>query len=552
MKESVIDIGYFKQLEEQILDVSKWRSDRFYVFDHEAGTGKSRFTQKCIGEMTKTQSHGVLYVQKFKKDNELVNTVERINKYAGEEVAGYYCSDLKREEKKRLQQVQVLCVTHQMYYQICKGNSLELVKGREILVIDEFPELFKEVYVTKDDIANLWSKFNRDGGYAGKELAQTLLDMLLDEEENNSIKCIDFRLENHRDLRELLVKIKDSSYRHSKEELKVLDKIEILLNQKFFISQHKFISYEKEAKLYKLKNNILLDANGSFDYRYLLSNDFEVMKQEKKFDYSNTELFHYKVKTTKTELRKIQAKIHEKAVSEVDWENTNKILFVTDKNNKESLEKEIIRYLRVYGHSLEKIQENYDKEISIDHFGNLIGKNNYRKCDSIVLTKTPNYAYNSYVMDYCYRNDDIVDGTIIEPFKNKDIEKIRISTLAGEFYQALKRINRDNELKAKIYLFTDAQDAIEIVRDQLMNVQYKAVEVEGDYNTNNRPKNHLNRVKDILLRNKKEGKKEVNKKEIREELDIEAPNLSKLLNQAQRFAEENNIIIEKGRKIIFI
>lgn len=552
MKDTTIDIGYFEQLEQQILDIARWNQNKFYVFDHEAGTGKSRFTQGCIGKMTKTKTHKVLYVQKFKKDNELVNTVERINKYAGEEVAGYYCSDLKREEKKRLQQVQVLCVTHQMYYQICKGNNLELVKGRNILIIDEFPQLFKEVYVTKDDIANLWSKFNRDGGYAGKELAQMLLDMLLGEEENNSIKCIDFRLEKYGGLRELLAKIKDSSYRHNKEELKVLDKIEILLNQKFFISPNKFISYEKEAKLYKLKNNILLDANGSFDYRYLLSNDFEVMKQEKKFDYSNTEFSHYRVKTTKTELRKIQAKIHEKAVSEVDWKNTDKILFVTDKNNKELLEKEIIRYLRVYGHSLEKIQENYDKEISIDHFGNLIGKNNYRKYDSIVLTKTPNYAYNSYVMDYCYINDDIIDGTIIEPFKNKDIEEIRISTLAGEFYQAIKRINRDNKLKANIYLFTDAQDAIEIVRDQLMNVQYKSVEVESDYNTDNRPKNHLNRVKEILLRNKEGGKKEINKKEIREELEIEAPNLSNLLNQVQKFAEENNIIIEKGRKIIFI
>ncbi len=555
MKKSIIDIDYFKELEEQILDDSKWKSDKFYVFDHEAGTGKSRFTQRCIGEMTKTQSHRVLYVQKFKKDNELVNTVERINKYAGREVAGYYCSEIKRRERKQLQQVQVLCITHQLYYQICKGNNLELVKGRDILIIDELPQLVQEIYVTRSDIANLWLKFNRAGGDSGKDLAQILLDMLIEaEKDGDKIKCIDFSSDKYKYLRDLLNRIKNSRDNCSKEDEKLLGKIELLLNQNFFICQGQFISYEKGVKLFNLKNNIILDANGSFDYRYSLGNSFEVVEQKKQFDYSDTELFHYQMKTTKTELKRIKAKLHEEAVNKVDWENTDKVLFVTDIENEQLLEKEIEKQLTAYGDNIDTIQTNYGKKISIDHFGNLIGKNDYRDYDAIVITKTPNYGYSSYVLDYSYLTGNIVDNTEIEPFKNEDIEKLRISILAGEFYQAIKRINRDNNLNANVYIFTDNQDAIEIVRKQLINLQYKSIEIEisDKYNTINRTKGKLNKLKEILLSYKKKGIKEISKKTIREELEIEAPNLSKLLHQAQKFAEENNIIIEKGRKIIFI
>ncbi len=52
-----INIDYFKELEEQIISEKLWNSEKFLIFDHEAGTGKSRFTQQCLGQMTKTQKY---------------------------------------------------------------------------------------------------------------------------------------------------------------------------------------------------------------------------------------------------------------------------------------------------------------------------------------------------------------------------------------------------------------------------------------------------------------------------------------------------------------
>lgn len=553
---STINIDYFKELEEQIISEKLWNSEKFLIFDHEAGTGKSRFTQQCLGQMTKTQKYKVIYVQKFKKDDELVKTMERINHYAGREVAGYYSSDMRREQKKKAKDIQILCITHQMYYQICKGNNLELIKGRDILIIDELPQLIQEIYVTRDDIASLWGRFNRDGDGAGRELAQLLLDLLLEIKENkgDGVKYIDFRLEKYDKFRKLYNRVKDSRDIQLKEEKEILGKIDMLLNQSFFVCQNRFVSWENGIELYKLKNNIILDANGGFDHRYKLSNQFEVKRQNKRYDYQNTNLFHYNAKTTKGNLAKDRDKMHSNIVSRIDWNNLSKVLFITDIAGEQSLEKEILSYLRFYGTNLIEIQQNFNKVIAIDHFGNLIGRNHYRDFDTIVILKTPNYNYISYILDYTFLTGNVTDGMIFETFKNAEIEKIRISAVAGEFYQAIKRINRENKLSSNIYLFSDDMDAVEIIKGQLRNVQYFYKEIDFDkrtYNTANRPKTQLNKLKEILMRYKRDGVKEINKKSLKEELGVKSPNLAKLLSEVKDFAEKNNIRIEKGRKIIF-
>ncbi|WP_333637899.1 DEAD/DEAH box helicase family protein [Tissierella praeacuta] len=556
MMKSTINIDYFKELEEQIISEKLWNSEKFIVFDHEAGTGKSRYTQQLLGEMAQTKNHKVLYVQKFKKDDELVKTMERINYYAGRDIAGYYSSDMRREQKKKAKDIQILCITHQMYYQICKGNNLELIKGRDILIIDELPQLIQEIYVTRDDIASLWGRFNRDGDGAGRELAQLLLDLLLEIKENkgDGVKYIDFRVEKYDKFRKLYNRVKDSRDIQLKEEKEILGKIDMLLNQSFFVCQNRFVSWENGIELYKLKNNIILDANGGFDHRYKLSNQFEVKRQNKRYDYQNANLFHYNAKTTKGNLAKDRDKMHSNIVSRIDWNNLSKVLFITDIAGEQSLEKEILSYLRFYGTNLIEIQQNFNKVIAIDHFGNLIGRNHYRDFDTIVILKTPNYNYISYILDYTFLTGNVTDGMIFETFKNAEIEKIRISAVAGEFYQAIKRINRENKLSSNIYLFSDDMDAVEIIKGQLRNVQYFYKEIDFDkrtYNTANRPKTQLNKLKEILMRYKRDGIKEINKKSIKEELGVKSPNLAKLLSEVKDFAEKNNIRIEKGRKIIF-
>ncbi|MFP3427529.1 hypothetical protein, partial [Pseudoalteromonas sp. SIMBA_162] len=59
----------------------------------------------------------------------------------------------------------------------------------------------------------------------------------------------------------------------------------------------------------------------------------------------------------------------------------------------------------------------------------------------------------------------------IEVFKHEQIEQIRKTAVAGEIYQAIKRVNRDNSRNSLIYVFSKSQDAIDIVLKQLPGVK---------------------------------------------------------------------------------
>lgn len=90
--------NYFKELHERIMNEEKWVKDKFVVYSYEAGTGKSQNTLRFIAEMTKEKPHRVLYVQKFVKDDELINTVATINDHAGKRVAEGFHSKVCEKE----------------------------------------------------------------------------------------------------------------------------------------------------------------------------------------------------------------------------------------------------------------------------------------------------------------------------------------------------------------------------------------------------------------------------------------------------------------------
>src|SRR5690554_1150086 len=131
---------YFNELEEQIMNKKKWDQKRFHVFNHEAGSGKSKNTFRILGEMfqrkackllAETSKHyRVLYVQHFVKDDQLIITAETINTYAGTKVAMAFDSDDNKSKKRRklAEESPILCISHNMYLQICCDNNEYLLE----------------------------------------------------------------------------------------------------------------------------------------------------------------------------------------------------------------------------------------------------------------------------------------------------------------------------------------------------------------------------------------------------------------------------------------
>ncbi|WP_067929606.1 hypothetical protein [Alicyclobacillus shizuokensis] len=126
-----VDKNYFAELREQITNRQKWDAEHFIVFDHEAGSGKTRQALRIIGEMTRDSDHRVLWVQLFSDERKRLDaTADTINEYAGKFVAVAVDGEDTRTtpKKQRLIGVQVLVITHRMYAQICKGEHKELIQ----------------------------------------------------------------------------------------------------------------------------------------------------------------------------------------------------------------------------------------------------------------------------------------------------------------------------------------------------------------------------------------------------------------------------------------
>lgn len=308
------------------------------VFNHEAGTGKSQSTFRFIGEMTKEKDHRVLYVQRFIRDDELDKTVDTINEFAGKRVAeGVYKE--KPSLVKKNAEAQVLCISHQMYKQICLGNRKDLINNRHLLIIDEYPDLVEKISVTLDDIAYIW------GRNIGNKFLDNLANLLREKHHNceaqqesgsdNKMLYVTFNEKEFDVYKEKASTISDSP--NNAKETAILSRINQVMANGCLFYEQAFHTFNNQLTFKLFDGNILLDANSGFDSRYSLSSLFDVRLQGKFYDYSPSHLRHFDVNTGKKEL-KMQINLVENVFKKISLETKRKVLIVTDKENAETME----------------------------------------------------------------------------------------------------------------------------------------------------------------------------------------------------------------------
>lgn len=561
---NIIQQDYFKELREQILDTNKWDKEHFIIFNHEAGTGKSRETHRILGEMTKTHDYRVLYVQLFERNNELDNTVQSINEHAGRIVAERFAKDDTKSKKRRKQAIeaQILCITHRMYKQICLGAHRDLLEGRNILIIDEYPDLLEKITVSLKDIMHLWADYCDYGYREIEELAYILRDKLNEYEkkyytiQHKKMIPLSFESEKYDKYKEAIRQL--LKMRMDKEKKELLRKFQQILENDALFFERKFHTYDASYDFVLLDNNIILDANANFDYRYRLSNKFILKNQEKIHDYTHSVFYHYEVNTGKNGLSKY-LNFPQSVLNEISIEGRKGILFVTDKENKENVEKSLEYHFSAYGDNLAEIGERLNCKLAVDYYGNITGINTYKYFDTIVILKTPFFDYLTYSLTYFYFQKKLPSENI-EIFKDEEVENIRKNTVAGEMYQAIKRINRDNSHSAKMYVFCDNQDIVDIVLQQFKNIQYVKREIyvakKREEQDNSKRKETLYEQKiaelrELLLEYKEAGVSSVRKKELREKLGIkDKSNFAKMLRSQHSFLQ-THYIVNKGQKLIF-
>jgi len=556
----------FEQLRQQIINQDKWRNDVFVVYPFEAGSGKSRESQRFLGEMTKQYGFRALYVQRFVKDNQLQETVNRINEYAEKEVAVGITGEDNKSKKalKKAIEAQILVCSHSMYKQFCRGLHPELTNNRQILIIDERMDLVERFTVSIEDIGNLWGSFSL---YKQGEIVEVLAELLkkkyyhylplIGSVNKKEMYYVDFKEDDfvkyQSALDELISLVTDKNHKM------LLMKVKNLIKSGGLFFENQFHSVE-DIRYVMLENNIILDANGSFDATYRFFNEmFSIQKQPPIFDYSQTILHHFEVKTGKGSLEKY-ASFFQDSLEKIDFSCGSKILFVTDKDSVDKVQEALLMKFAQMGDNLEEIEEHHNIKLETEYFGNIIGRNDFRDFDKVVILKTPNYSYIDYSMLYFYFQ--VLGGNSvgnIQVFEHEQVEAIRKSVVAGETYQAIKRINRDLTKKADIYLFCGNQETVDMVLNQLQNVQYVKREMTIE---NKRKKSDSERkeqssfdkkvtlVQEALVACAKKVSS-IKKKEFREQLGILDKHLfAKILKNLAPFLQANQIE-SHGQQLIF-
>lgn len=558
----------FDELRQQIEHKDNWNKEAFTVFPYEAGSGKSRESQSFLGEMTKNYSYKAIYVQRFVKENQLEDTVNRINEFAGKVVAvGITGEDnKKRNGLDKAKRAQIIVCSHSMYKQFCRGLHPELLKEREILIIDEYMDLVERISILIEEVSSLWCSFDLyEQGREVIALAEILKEKyykystLLNAVSKREIFYLDFKdsiyTKYKRAVESLIASV------HNQAQKRLLIKVQHLLKNGGLFYENTLHTFE-DISFCMLENNIILDANGNFDATYKLNQDtFKVKNQSPVFDYSQTVLKHFKINTGKGQLEKY-LNFYDKMVEEIGFNKGSKILFITEKDSVSKVQESLLTKFAHIGDKIEEIEAFFDIKFGIEYFGNIIGRNNFRDFDKVVILKTPNYSYLDYTLKYFYFQT--LSGKPmgnISVFENQDVESIRKTAVAGEIYQAIKRINRDMKKNAQIYLFCDSNEEVDIVVQQLRNVQYVKQEMQFEkkrkkYDNSKREEQSklmekINRVQNALLECVNAKMESIRKQEISKRAGVaDKSQFSQILKRIKLFLITHQIE-SNGQKFIF-
>ncbi|EPY2275466.1 hypothetical protein ACXAT3_000144 [Clostridium sporogenes] len=579
-----------KHLHSVITDGGWWYSNKFRVMNNEAGSGKSIQTFKSIAELAITTDSKIVYVQMFaNKDSEkmdaleLKNTVLRINNYAnGNRVANYICAENKKEHKEILKQSQVICITHKKYLELCKKSRSNFITNADILIIDEFPNLFENFYISELELTKLqgFTLLSEKDKEDIEELNSFMLNKLneLKNRFNKEMRIVNLQ---KLDVKKYM-KVLDTVVKNAKKDNKTAHKKTIEIAQKVLeILKHSSVytdikigrkNYPSLYSFYNIdyilakKGNIILDANAGFDMRYSLRKDIFVLDyQGKVFDYVDSNINIYPIHTTKKALSNYQNIIGDVAeyIKSGKYNNKglllkqDKHLIITDLQREELIKSNV------------RIVYELFSDIHLAHFGELIGKNDWKDFNNIWLIKTPYYSWIEYILQYLFYNQDELNGNInceikvkkgkynnYTIFKNKDFNKFKNSIVLGEYYQACKRIARDGR-QCDFNILTTEEDIFNLLKKQFKNIdeqvkedlEIKLIKRREIKKTSKKPTKTNKRIeiiRDYITEVKQEGKNKIEKNELVELLGIQKTKLSPLLKKI------DNIEIGKGKGQAYI
>lgn len=485
-----------KQIEEAFLINEK----QFKVFSIEATLGKTKTMIKTIREMQRWNPQiKFLIVTKFIDEGNDIQSQIR-------DSLAYNSDNNKDVEEEELCKYNVLIITHSLYERLCKDANRRryYIKGRHTLIIDEELNLLKVSQFDNNSIHQMGIILNElsvtqnskdiDSNINLQESYYKIISGLAEAKDKFNNKQMEFFCYDDPLIEEQIDYLIDLVKRcnMTKEYLKFLkrkydiktDKEKIVYQLemlKKFYNNHNVIvcsrtlyTYDDRHQYFLLRNNILLDASADFNMIYKISPYFDLVSTERIVSHQNTTIHWAHVTTSAYALKHNDGLV----------ENLFQSMILELKPNDKVLVLATEYYLESYKQMLSSHQRKLTQQgikIEMENFQGMRGKNDWKDFNKCFVLHTPSMGFPYYVFAYKLyglewpelTNEDLYTKKIgkYHGFANNAIlEELKQTDITSTIYQGIKRINRNNNLQADIYIANNNEPVMNNLFKQLRDV----------------------------------------------------------------------------------
>ncbi len=463
---------------------------QFIVLPLEAGIGKSRQTDRILGEYFKKRGQGkslrnMLVLKRFKED--VVECVDRINAPQHNlflPPAVGITSDNWQDWKDRLDELvffNVVVTTHERYRRLSIDTVARafFTYRRHTLIVDEaldVPMVFFSEYEYRT-AQNILPVALHPSLHS---VCQGLLNELTEQGErqkksgNTILRCRpkgDVK-EVDRFLSDIEANRLNLTDPGRLETLKKFTKgLRVLYTSQCLYNGERIATLDTTIERWTLKNNIILDANGIIDKQYKFDTGIKVDRQKPIIDHSNWTLHQVPFNASMRNIGRTENFFEKITQSIVGHKGShNKTLVVTQLRFEDTVRDS----LNILG------AEN----IEVAHHGAIIGKNYWRDFDQVWVITNPTYRMETYPLLWQAatrlplgrKNLQMTSVKGVKgrfSFRNREFEQMRVSKVVSELYQSIKRINRDNIKKSEVFIVTADNAVIEKLLPYLPGIQVR-------------------------------------------------------------------------------
>ena len=486
------------ELREELVEriVSGEQHDYFDVIGWEPGTGKTLTAYDGIVQAVE-RGRRVLLVRYTAENTQEAETA--INDRAGKVIAAafhsrrYVSNAAKRDFLDCAHEWPVVVITHKRYQLLSADvhQRNQLVAGRSILIIDEFPDMVEEVAVDLETIHALEEVLSRFSAVRQlfREVVAGIEDgLILMEAETGSryVRLSEAPAEEtwgrlSRLIREQCDGKKLCSwYRYlvSEEEVpdvfgkeisigalcKRIEGLRLFYESTSVYSGGKLIAADPGKWFWTIDGvNILLDASGDFQPAYRVNPElFRKRERKSVLDHSRWTIEHVRCNTTSYGQSRIDN--FYKCVQQRAEEYGPKTLLVGSKRDMDKLD-QIEADRKTYHH-------------------NLIGSNQWRDMENVIVCKTPAVSDAVILLRYLYYARgasenlpcaDVITGPGRREYADQRLEEFRVLDRVNHVYQAVKRVNRDMSRDTAVVLIMEDEQVVRLLAECLKGCEVKTV-----------------------------------------------------------------------------